>query len=162
MIIFALEDIRSVYNVGSIFRTGEGFGFKHFALIGITPTPLDKKGQKRKDFHKTALGAEDSVTWEYLESTEQLIEKYPDFEVVSLELTESAEDISTLKTSFSPEKNYIMILGSEVDGVSSYAIERSAHVLKIPMSGIKESFNVSVSAGICMYVLQSIWVETYL
>jgi tRNA G18 (ribose-2'-O)-methylase SpoU len=156
MIIFALEDIRSVYNVGSIFRTGEGFGFNNFALIGITPTPLDKKGQKRKDFHKTALGAEDSVTWEYFESTEELLENYSNFEVISLELTESAKEISILKTLLSGEKNYIFIFGSEVDGVSNYALDRSAHVVKIPMSGTKESFNVSVSAGICMYVLQSV------
>jgi 23S rRNA (guanosine2251-2'-O)-methyltransferase len=156
MIIFALEDIRSVYNVGSIFRTGEGFGFRDFALIGITPTPLDKNGQKRKDFHKTALGAEDSVTWEYFESTKKLLEKYPDYEVVSLEITAAAQDISALSKIYESDKNYIVVFGSEVDGVSQYALTHSKYVIKIPMSGIKESFNVSITAAICMYVLHCI------
>lgn len=156
MIIFALEDIRSVYNVGSIFRTGEGFGFTNFALIGITPTPLDKKGHPRKDFHKTALGAEDVVSWEYFETTTEFLEKYSDYKIISLELTESAQDISMLKKIYSPLENYIIVLGSEVDGVSKQMLERSSHVVKIPMSGIKESFNVSISTGICMYVLHCI------
>ena len=156
MTIFALEDIRSVYNVGSIFRSGEGFGFRDFALIGITPTPQDKKGQKRKDFHKTALGAEDVVAWDYFETTEELLEKYPDFELISLEMRPSAQDISSLKEIYDPKRNYIVVFGSEVDGVRDYTLSRSKHVIKIPMSGTKESFNVSVTASICMYVLQSI------
>ncbi len=154
MIIFALEDIRSVYNVGSIFRTGEGFGFKDYALIGITPTPLDKKGLKRKDFIKTALGAEDAVNWEYFETTAQLFEKYPNYKIISLELTDNAQDISYLQK-INTNENYIIIFGSEVDGVSDFALSHSQTAVKIPMSGIKESFNVSVSAGICMYVLKS-------
>lgn len=155
MIIFALEDIRSVYNVGSIFRTGEGFGFTNFALIGITPTPIDKKGEKRKDFHKTALGAEDSVSWEYFENITELFAKYPDYEVLSLELTDAARDVSVLEKEYSPNKNYIVVFGSEVDGVSAAALDKSNLTLKIPMSGTKESFNVSVSAGIFMYALKS-------
>ncbi len=154
MIIFAFENIRSVYNVGSIFRTLEGFGFAEAALIGITPTPLDKKGLKRKDFIKTALGAEDRIHWSYFETTSEFLATYPEHTVLSLEKTNSAEDISLLQSHVDKNKNYIFFFGSEVDGVSSEVIEVSEHTYMIPMSGTKESFNVSVAAGIALYLLK--------
>lgn len=153
MIIFALENIRSVYNVGSIFRTAEGFGFLDFALVGITPTPLDKIGNKRKDFIKTALGSEDRVKWEYFESTQALLEKYNDFKVCALEIAPDAEDISKLRDQINTNENYVFVFGSEVDGVSKEVLDKAVHTYMIPMNGIKESFNVSVAAGICMYLL---------
>jgi tRNA G18 (ribose-2'-O)-methylase SpoU len=156
MIIFALENIRSVYNVGSIFRTGEGFGLGDFALIGITPTPLDKKGEKRKDFIKTALGSEDSVSWEYFETSDELLKKYPDHEILSIEMNNYSEDIAQMTEHISKNKNYIIFLGSEVNGVSPEVLEKSNHIYHIPMHGLKESFNVSIAAGICMYLLKNI------
>ena len=156
MIIFALEDIRSVYNVGSIFRTGEGFGFKQFALIGITPTPVDKYGNKRKDFIKTALGSEDIVLWEQFESIDVLLKKYPDYEVISIEINKNSKDISDIKNFLDTSKNYMIVLGSEVGGVSKAALDCSSAVYHIPMHGIKESFNVGVTAGIVMYLLREI------
>ena len=154
MIIFALENIRSVYNVGSIFRTGEGFGFKHFALVGITPTPFDKYGNKRKDFIKTALGSEDIVTWEYFETTENLFEEYKNFEIISIELSGKSVDLKNISGDLLQNKNYIVVLGSEVEGVSKTALDCSSAIYHIPMHGIKESFNVGVTAGIVMYAIQ--------
>ena len=154
MIIIALENIRSVYNVGSIFRTGDGFGLQNFALIGITPTPTDKNGQKRKDFIKTALGAEDSISWEYFETTESLVEKYPSHEIMSIELTETSDDICKINDYIKKDNNYIIFLGSEVDGVNPFTLARSEKIFHIPMFGHKESFNVSVAAGIVMYEIK--------
>lgn len=183
-IIVCLENIRSVYNVGSIFRTGEGFGIKDFALIGITPTPFDKFGTKRKDFIKTALGAEDRISFEYFENINPLLEKYKNEnrKIISIEISENSEDIKNLPKylnsilnnlsknfqydsnisdpnfSFhdsSFEKlNILVFLGSEVDGVSPEILKISDKIYHIPMHGEKESFNVSVAAGILMYLLK--------
>lgn len=162
MFTFCLENIRSVYNVGSIFRTGEGFGFNDFILIGITPTPLDKKGIKRKDFIKTALGAEDRIKWQHFENLKEVLEKYEGYKIVSLEMNSNSTDIDNLRTEINsdleinPEQKYLVFLGSEVDGVSKEILDISDHIYHIPMSGEKESFNVSVATGILMYLLKQI------
>ena len=152
-IVIALENIRSVYNVGSIFRTGEGFGITDFVLIGITPTPLDKYGNKRKDFIKTALGAEDRINWSYASTTHDVLEMYPNHTVISLEISDKSKDINELKNDLDPNGNYLVFIGSEVDGVSDEALSHSAHTYHIPMRGEKESFNVSVATGILFYLL---------
>ncbi|MDQ5957175.1 MAG: hypothetical protein QG614_150 [Patescibacteria group bacterium] len=148
-------DIRSVYNVGSIFRTAEGFGFEDFGLIGITPTPLDKHNNKRKDFVKTALGAEDRIKWEFFENTNSLFEQYKDYKIISLEINQQSEDIVNIGEFIknNQEQNFLLFLGSEVDGVSKEILNISERVYHIPMKGQKESFNVSVAAGIILYIL---------
>lgn len=154
MIILVLENIRSVYNVGSIFRTMEGFGFSKAILVGITPTPLDKKGEKRKDFHKTALGAEDRTSWEYCESTEILLENYKSARIICLEKTEAS--IPLWKGDFEEKEgeDILLVLGSETEGVSKTFLEKAESILEIPMKGEKESYNVSVAAGMLLYEIR--------
>lgn len=180
MIIFCLENLRSVYNVGSIFRTAEGFGFDNFALIGITPTPIDKNGSKRKDFIKTALGAEDRINWKYFESSKDILDEYSNNIIISLEINQNSEDIKNIKkyilqiqksenintketldntnkeekVAETIEKNILIFIGSEVDGVSKEILEISDKIYHIPMHGEKESFNVSIATGIMMYLIK--------
>lgn len=157
-IIICLENIRSVYNVGSLFRTGEGFGLNNFALVGITPTPLDRFGKKRKDFIKTALGAEDRIKWEYFENANTLLHKYPDYKIISIEINNNSEDIKNIDNFIfeNKDKKFLIFLGSEVEGVSEEIIAKSNKVYHIPMTGEKESFNVSVAGGIVMYIISNI------
>ena len=156
MIVIALENVRSVYNVGSIFRTMEGLGFKNVALIGITPTPLTHYGNKRSDFAKTALGAENTLAWKHYETLGDLIHEYPKAVRVSIEKTNDARDISQMIADVSEmEADVIVIFGNEVDGVSKEALSLSTATYQIPMNGTKESFNVAVSAGICLYLLST-------
>jgi 23S rRNA (guanosine2251-2'-O)-methyltransferase len=154
MILFALENLRSVHNVGSIFRCADGFGIDKLLLIGTTPTPLDRYGNKRKDFTKTALGAEDTVPWEYFSDTDTVLNTYKDTTIYALELSEMAHHLSDIVHNITQDKNYIIFVGSEVDGVSSDVLAASTQVFQIPMNGMKESFNVSIAAALCMYELK--------
>ncbi len=159
MFIVILENIRSVYNVGSIFRSMEGFGLKKAVLIGITPAPLDKKGEKRKDFIKTALGAEDRIEWQYFETSEESYDILKPSKIISLEKNENSLklwDSKILKESRAEDgrENIFLVLGSEVEGVSDFFLSKSDEILEIPMEGTKESFNVSVSAGTLFYELK--------
>lgn len=152
-----LNDIRSAYNVGAIFRTADGCGVHKIFLCGYTPSPAEenklRKTQADKMIEKTALGAEKSVAWEKFEKLEDLIEilKEKKIAVAALEKTENAIDIKEF------EKNFplALILGNEVDGVDKKILEKCDAVISIPMRGKKESLNVSVAAGIAMYEILS-------
>ncbi len=149
MIFILLENIRSVHNVGSIFRTADARGVKKIYLCGNTPCPLDRFGNKRKDFHKVALGAEESVEWEYLKDSKEvlgLLEK--DCEVISVEQDKNSVSLYDFKPQ---KKNQLYVLGNEVDGVSDEILKNSDAILEIPMFGEKESLNVSVTAGIVLF-----------
>jgi tRNA G18 (ribose-2'-O)-methylase SpoU len=167
--VVIFENIRSVYNVGAIFRSMEGFGINEAALIGITPTPIDKFGLKRKDFVKTALGAEDRIDWKYFETNLACLEFYKDYakqnnlnlKIVSLEKNDVSISLSqshviqNIKSKNLESSNLVLlVLGSEVDGVSELFLNNSNEVVEIPMSGTKESFNVSVASGILFYELR--------
>jgi tRNA G18 (ribose-2'-O)-methylase SpoU len=150
-----LNDIRSAYNVGAIFRTADGAGVSKIYLTGYTPCPPDKnklhKTQADKMIEKTALGAERNVAWEKYESTENLIEKLrvKKIKIISLEKTKNSKDIKKFKPSFP----VAMILGNEVEGVPKSILKKCDDIISIPMRGKKESLNVSVAAGIAMYEL---------
>jgi 23S rRNA (guanosine2251-2'-O)-methyltransferase len=155
MITIVLEDIRSVYNVGSIFRTMEGFGFTHAVLIGITPTPVDKHGNARKDFHKTALGAENRIEWKYYETVEDFISTHPGTVIAAIEIEPTAKNIREIH-SLQEMHSLAILFGAEVDGVSAKGIQAAGqNIFHIPMLGQKESFNVSVAAGIVLYELRN-------
>lgn len=168
-ITLCLEDIRSVYNIGSIFRTAEGFGLNNFALIGISPTPIDKNGNKRRDFIKTALGAEDKITWQYFENSQKLIDTLSvnkdKIKIISLEITQKSEDISGIKDYLNQiietdkqsnqNTNILIFIGSEVSGVSQSILDISDKTYHINMFGDKESFNVAVACGIMMYLIKN-------
>lgn len=144
-----LHDIRSVYNVGAIFRTADAIGVSKIYLTGITPTPIDRFNQPRQDFAKSALGSERSVAWEYAKSPAALITrlKKEGTQVVCVE--QSASSVDYKKAKFG--KKVLVVLGNEVSGVSKSILNKADIIAEIPMRGLKESLNVSVSAGIVLF-----------
>ncbi|MEI8143581.1 MAG: RNA methyltransferase [Candidatus Berkelbacteria bacterium] len=152
-----LDNLRSAQNVGSIFRTADGAGVKKIYLCGITPKP------PQKDIDKTALGAVDSVDWEYLSNSTDAISmlKEANTTIVALEqdknsttLKEINEKISAKYTDkSSTTKNLALIVGNEVDGINSDILNLSELILEIPMYGQKNSLNVAVATGIALYKL---------
>jgi 23S rRNA (guanosine2251-2'-O)-methyltransferase len=147
--ILVLDNIRSVQNVGAIFRTADAVGIDKIYLCGITPCPLDRFGKKRKDLAKSALGAEEFIDWEERKSIVSLIKKLKreNFKIISLEQDENSKHPTKIKLG---EKN-AFVLGSEVNGVNKKALELSDEIVEIPMKGKKESLNVSVATGIFLY-----------
>ena len=144
-LIVVLDDVRSMHNVGSVFRTGDAFRIEGIYLCGITSTP------PMAEIHKTALGAEDSVNWKYFETAAEAVEtlKSEGYEVYSVEQAHG----STKLQSFAPsiDKKYAVILGNEVKGVHQEVIDTSDGCLEIPQFGTKHSMNVSVTAGIIIW-----------
>ena len=146
-IIIVLDNIRSLNNIGSVFRTSDAFLIEKIYLCGITAQP------PHNDIRKTALGSTETVDWEYAESTLAVIEKLKaeDTKVCSIEQAEH----STMLNDFIPQPNtkYALVFGNEVKGVSQEAVNASDMVIEIPQYGTKHSLNVSVSAGIAIYSL---------
>lgn len=120
-------------------------------MIGTTPTPLDRFGRKRRDFAKVALGAEESVKWEYREEIVPVIEelKKEGFQIIALEQSRESEDLK----SFKPRDKFALIVGNEVEGVNKKALALADAVIEIPMQGTKESLNVAVALGIALFEL---------
>jgi len=137
------ENIRSLYNVGSIFRTSDALGVKKIWLCGITGTP------EQKGMQKVSLGAENSVAWESAASAWRVVErlKKQGYKIVALELTKDSQNVKMAKL----KGKIALIVGNEVDGVSAALLKRSDAVVHIPMRGIKESLNVSVAFGIAAW-----------
>ncbi|MFT7251279.1 MAG: 23S rRNA (guanosine2251-2'-O)-methyltransferase [Flavobacterium sp.] len=146
-IIIILDDIRSLHNIGSVFRTSDAFLIEKIYLCGITAVPPNK------EIHKTALGATDTVTWEYAKDVLEVIEKLK-AENVAIYSIEQVEN-SIMLNDFQPETNkkYAFIFGNEVKGVQQKAINLSNGVIEIPQLGSKHSLNISVSAGIVIWDL---------
>ncbi len=146
-ITVVMDNIRSLNNVGSVFRTSDALKVEKIILCGITATPPNK------EIHKTALGAEDSVDWSYEEKTEDAIQQLKEagYTVCSLEQVEN----STSLIDFAPEEGQkvALVLGNEVKGVQQKVVDLSDVCLEIPQYGTKHSFNVSVSAGIALWEL---------
>jgi tRNA G18 (ribose-2'-O)-methylase SpoU len=144
-LIVVLDDVRSMHNVGSVFRTGDAFRIEAVYLCGITSTPPNA------EIHKTALGAEDSVEWKYFDTVLEAVEvlKADGYEVYSVEQAHG----STMLQEFIPKYNnrYAVILGNEVKGVHQEVIDVSDGCLEIPQFGTKHSMNVSVTAGIIIW-----------
>ena len=144
-LIVILDNIRSLNNIGSVFRTSDAFRIEKIYLCGITATP------PHKDIQKTALGSTESVDWEYAESSLALLKKLQsnDIQVLSIEQAEKA----TMLNEFTPKKNqkYALVFGNEVKGVSQEVINNSDQVIEIPQYGTKHSLNVSVSCGVVLW-----------
>ena len=144
-IILVLDNIRSLNNVGSIFRTADAFRVEAIYLCGITAKP------PHREIQKTALGATESVNWKYFEYPLTAIEelKSTGYKIISLEQVEN----SILLSKFIPisDASYALVLGNEVKGVSEDIIEISDHCIEIPQFGTKHSFNVTVSSGIALW-----------
>lgn len=159
-IIVIFHNIRSAHNVGSLLRTSDGFGVEHVYFTGYTPYP--KMGNDARlphianklsnKIHKTALGAEDSVKWSKAADISKLLKqlKAKGYIIIGLEQTESSV---TLK-SFSPPAKSVLLLGSEVEGITKELLKECDTYLEIPMYGSKESFNVVQAAAIALYHLR--------
>ncbi len=152
-IYLILHNIRSQYNVGSIFRTADAAGVKKIFLTGYTPAPLDKFGRQRKEVGKTALGAEKTVAWEARRNIGSLIKTLKKDGIQILAVEQDKKSISYKK--FKPRGDFALILGNEVSGLPKVVLSRCDKILEIPMNGVKESLNVSVSAGIVIFELAS-------
>jgi 23S rRNA (guanosine2251-2'-O)-methyltransferase len=144
-----LENIRSAYNVGAMFRTSDGAGVSKIFLIGYTPAPLDRFGRPQSEIEKTSLGASKTVEWEYSTDITPVLERLKQ-EGVTIVAVEQTKDSIPLKDFVVPEK-VAYIVGNEIDGVSQEALSLSGTVVELPMLGSKESLNVSVTAGIILY-----------
>lgn len=144
-----LYNLRSAHNVGSILRTCDGAGVDEVYLVGTTPAPTDRFGRKRADIAKTALGAENSVSWTYHESIEKLIQQLHSdgYTLVCVEQTENAVDYKKYK----PKTKSTFIFGEEVKGLPDELIHECDIAVYIPMYGTKESLNVSVATGIILF-----------
>jgi len=154
-----LHDIRSVHNVGSMFRTSDAAGVSHLYLSGYTPTPLDRFKRPRKDLAKVALGAEQNIAWTALlpdESPSALIRqlKKEGFAVVAVEQDARAVDYKTVALGSSDK--ILLVFGNEVEGVSKELLALCEVIAEIPMAGKKESLNVAVSFGIALFRLLGI------
>ena len=148
-LIIVLDNIRSLNNIGSVFRTSDAFLIEKIYLCGITATPPNK------DIHKTALGSTETVAWEYVENTLELVEKLKKkhIQIVSIEQAENA----TMLNEFKPQQNtkYALVFGNEVKGVAQNVVSNSDVVLEIPQFGTKHSLNISVSCGVVVWDLFS-------
>jgi len=152
-IYLVLHNIRSLHNVGAIFRTAEGLGVKKIYLTGYTPEPHDIFGKLRKDFTKTALGAEKYLEWEKVKNVFNLLRrlKKEKIQIIALEQSKSSVNIKKFK----PRGKFALILGNEVRGVPKSVLKKCDKIIEIPMRGKKESLNVSVAAGIALYELSN-------
>ncbi len=144
-IIVILDNIRSLNNIGSFFRTSDAFNIEKIYLCGITATP------PHRDIQKTALGATETIVWEHVESTVKLVQKLKK-EGVSIASIEQAETTTLLQHIPSLSYNKIaLVFGNEVDGVDQKIINQSDHIIEIPQFGTKHSLNVSVCAGVVLW-----------
>lgn len=146
-LILVLDDIRSLHNIGSVFRTADAFLIEKIILCGITATPPNK------EIHKTALGATETVAWEHHENVLEVIEKLKNENVLTLaiEQVESAIFLQDFKTE--KDQKYALVFGNEVYGVAQEAVALCDGCIEIPQLGTKHSLNIAVSAGIVVWDL---------
>lgn len=150
-----LDNIRSLHNVGSVFRTSDAFRVERIILCGITATP------PQPEIHKTALGAEDVVEWQYFSDTMQAVEflHNRDYKVYAIEQVEGSIALQSFETE--EEKRYAVILGNEVKGVQQQVVDACDGAIEIPQFGTKHSLNVSVTGGMVIweFARKMGWVE---
>jgi tRNA G18 (ribose-2'-O)-methylase SpoU len=151
MKIAVLDNLRSVYNVGSIFRTANAVGIEKIYLCGTTPTPVDKKGERRKDFAKVALGAEDIVAWEYKEDTLATLQEIHTQGSYIVALEQDKDSVDYKAITLDTKKDIVFVIGPEVTGMSQEVLQECDVVAEIPMLGTKESLNVTIAFGIGVY-----------
>lgn len=144
-VVVVLDNVRSMNNVGSVFRTSDGLAIEKIYLCGITGCP------PHREIHKTAIGAQDAVEWQHFEETTEAIKSLKDngYRILALEQT----DNSQLLTGFSFEKEvkYAFVFGNEVMGVEDDVLDLCDQVIEIPQFGTKHSFNISVTVGITLW-----------
>ena len=147
-LVVVLDDVRSMYNVGSVFRTADAFRVERICLCGITACP------PHPEIHKTALGAEDTVEWQHFSTALEAVQhlKEMGYTVLSIEQCEGSTLLQSLPSVFSQaEGKYAIVLGNEVKGVHQEVVDASDFSLEIPQFGTKHSLNVSVSIGVILW-----------
>ena len=146
-LVVILDNIRSMHNVGSTFRTADAFAIEKIYLCGITAKP------PHREIHKTALGATDTVDWEYVEDTHALCEKLQNegYKIAAVE--QADQSISLEEYRVAPNDKLAVVFGNEVFGVEDKVVEKADFCLEIPQFGTKHSLNVSVSVGIVLWDL---------
>ena len=144
-VVMVLDNVRSAQNVGAVFRTSDAFAIERVVLCGITPTPPSR------DIHKTALGAELTVEWQYSDSTTAVISelKQAGYTTLCVEQVEGAAMLDRLE--IDPTRRYALVLGNEVAGVDQAVVDLCDGAIEIPQVGTKHSLNVSVAAGVVMW-----------
>jgi tRNA G18 (ribose-2'-O)-methylase SpoU len=144
-VLVVLDNIRSQNNIGSVFRTADAFRLEGLILCGITATP------PHREIHKTALGATESVRWEYREKTiEAILElKERGYQIISVEQVEGAVNLDQLN--LLSDQKYALVFGHEIRGVKQEVVDLSDHCIEIPQFGTKHSLNISVAAGIVIW-----------
>lgn len=144
-LVVVLDNVRSLHNVGSVFRTGDAFLIEAVYLCGITSTP------PHAEIHKTALGAEDSVNWKYFEDTHDALNelKADEYSVFAIEQAHGSTMLPDFNTK--PGTKYAVVLGNEVKGVQQSVVDACDGCIEIPQFGTKHSLNVSVTAGIVIW-----------
>ena len=142
-----LDEVRSLHNIGSVFRTSDAFLVERIYLCGITATP------PHPEMHKTALGAEDTVDWKYVKHTLEAVEELHNegYTVLAIEQVEGSTMLDELE--LEPDKKYAIVMGNEVKGVQQEVIDHSDGCIEIPQYGTKHSLNVSVTTGIVIWDL---------
>lgn len=154
-IIVILDNIRSVHNVASIFRTADGAGVKKIYLCGVTPSPLNRFDKILPQFSKVSLGAEKYVQWEKHKSALTLIKKLKkeDYKILAVEQSKKAIPYHETSRFYSLDSRFCLVFGNEIKGLSPQILKITDQILEIPMFGKKESLNVSVAFGIVVYHL---------
>lgn len=149
-LVMVLDNVRSLHNVGSVLRTADAFRIEAVYMCGITAIPPSA------EIHKTALGAEDSVNWQYFEDTMQAVDKLKNegYTVLAVEQVEGSLKLGNF--AFEPQKKYALIMGNEVKGVRQDVVDACHQALEIPQYGTKHSMNVSVTAGIVMWEVERV------
>jgi tRNA G18 (ribose-2'-O)-methylase SpoU len=146
-LIIVLDDIRSLHNIGSVFRTSDAFLIEKIILCGITATPPNK------EIHKTALGATETVAWEHHENVLEVIENLKKENVLTLAIEQVESSIFLQDFEVEKNKKYALVFGNEVYGVSQEAVAICDGCIEIPQLGTKHSLNIAVSAGIVVWDL---------
>ncbi len=144
-VIAVLENIRSAYNVGSVFRTADAFLLESVYIIGYTACP------PHKEIKKTALGAEESVTWKYFKSSEEAINELKDLGYKVYAVEQASGSLSLEKVKVVSDEKIAVIFGNEVAGVEQSTILLSDGCIEIPQLGMKHSLNISVAAGVVLW-----------
>ena len=144
-VVVVLDNVRSMNNIGSVFRTSDAFRVESIALCGITATPPNK------EIHKTALGATESVEWRYFERTIDALDEYRKNGYLICSVEQAEGSIMLESFPISTMERYVLIFGNEIRGVDQAVVEMSDHCLEIPQYGTKHSLNISVSAGIVLW-----------
>lgn len=140
-----LDNIRSLNNIGSVFRTGDAFRIKEILLCGITATP------PHRDIHKTALGAEDTVNWRYFKTTQQAVLELQKQKVLVVAIEQAKGSTLLHQFQIQPNRPIALVFGNEVDGVGDEVMELVDDCIEIPQFGTKHSLNISVSVGIVVW-----------